>query len=83
MYCAVLSHFSCAQLCATPQTVTCLAPLSMGLSRPEYWSRLPFLLPGDLPNPRIKPMTLVAPAMQADSLLLSHWGSPLVVPCGI
>ena len=83
MCCAVLSRFSCARLCATQWTVTLQAPLSIGLSRPEYWSGLPFLPPGDLPNPRIKPVTLVAPALQADSLLLSHWGSPLIVACGI
>ena len=47
------------------------APLSMELSRQEYWSGLPFPSPGDLPNPGIKP---VSPALQADSLPLSHWG---------
>jgi len=45
----------------------------MGFSRQEYWSGLPFPPPGDLPNPRIKP---VSPALQADSLLLSHQGRP-------
>ena len=39
--------------------------LSMGFSRQEYWSGLPFLSPGDLPNPGIKPWS---PALQADSL---------------
>ena len=51
---------------ATPWTVTCQAPLSMGFSRQEYWSGLPFPSPGDLPNPGIKPRS---PASQADSLL--------------
>ena len=46
----------------------------MGFSRQEYWSGLPFASPGDLPNPEIKP---VSPALQADSLPLSHLGSPL------
>ena len=45
--------------------VACQAPLSMELSRQEYWSGLPFLSPGDLPNPGIKPRS---PALQADSL---------------
>ena len=36
---------------ATPWTVACQAPLSMGFSRQEYWSGLPFPSPGDLPNP--------------------------------
>ena len=40
---------------ATLWTVARQAPLSMGFSRQEYWSGLPFLLPGDLPHPGIKP----------------------------
>ena len=44
------------------------APLSMGFSRQEYWSGLPFLPPGDLPYPGIKPASLMPPALQADSL---------------
>ena len=43
----------------------CQAPLSMGFSRQEYWSRLPFASPGDLSDPGIKPGS---PAVQADSL---------------
>ena len=45
--------------------IACQAPLSMELSRQEYWSRWPFPSPGDLPNPGIK---LWSPALQADSL---------------
>ena len=48
---------------ATPQTVARQAPLSMGLSRQEHWSGLPFPTPGDLPNPGIKPESLVSPAL--------------------
>ena len=44
MYCAVLSHFSRVRLFATPRTIARQAPLSMGFSRQEYWSGLPFLL---------------------------------------
>ena len=40
---------------ATPWTVAYQAPLSLGFSRQEYWSRLPFSSPGDLPDPGIKP----------------------------
>ena len=40
---------------ATPWTVARQAPLSMGFSRQEYWSGLPFPSPGDLPDPGIKP----------------------------
>ena len=61
------------QLFATPWTVQ--APLSMGFPRQEYWSRLPFPPPGDLPHPGIEPLSLASPALQVDSLLLSHLGS--------
>ena len=40
---------------ATPWTVVCQAPLSMGFSRQEYWSGLPFPFAGDLPDPGIEP----------------------------
>ena len=53
------------------------APLSVGLSRQEYWSGLSFPLPGDIPDPGIEPKSPVSPALQVDSLLLSHWRSPL------
>jgi len=53
------------QLFETPWTVAGQAPLSMGFSRQEYWSGLPFPSPGDLPNPGIKPWS---PAWQADAL---------------
>ena len=45
----------------------------MGFPRHEYWSGLPFPSPGDISNPEIE---LASPDWQADSLLLSHWGSP-------
>ena len=63
--CAVLS---CSALfdSATPWNAACQAPLSMGFSRQEYWSGLPFPPPGDLPNPEIEPR---CPTLQADSLL--------------
>ena len=49
----------------TPWTVAHQAPLPMGLSTQEYWSGLPFLSPGDLPKPGIKPGSLTS---QVDSL---------------
>ena len=64
-----LSH---VWLFATPLTVAHQSPLSMGFSRQEYWSGLPFPSPGDLCNPGIEPGY---PAWQADSLPLSHLGS--------
>ena len=51
----------------TPWTVAYQAPLSMGFSRQEYWSEVPFPSPGDLPNPGIEPRS---PALQADALTL-------------
>ena len=60
-----VKSLSCVRLFATPWTVAHQAPLSMGFSRQEYWSGLPFPSPGDLPNPGIKPRS---PALQADAL---------------
>ena len=44
----------------------------MGFSRQEYWSGLPFRLPGDLPDPGIEPTSPVSTALQVVCLLLSH-----------
>ena len=60
-------------LCASPGTVVLQAPLSLGFSWKEDWSGLLCPLPEDLPDPGIEP---VSPALQADSLPLSLWGSP-------
>ena len=75
----MLSCFSCVQLFAIPWTIARKAPLSMGFSRQEYWSGLPFPPPGKLPKSGIQTSTLVSPTLQADSLLLSHWGSLLLL----
>ena len=63
------SYCSVARLCltVTPWTIACQVPLSGGFPRQEYWSGLPF------PSPGIEP---VSSAWQADSLPLSHLGSP-------
>ena len=58
-----LSH---VRLFATPWTVAYQASPSMGFSRQEYWSGLPFPSPGDLPDPGIKPGS---PALEADALI--------------
>ena len=47
----------------TPWTVACQAPLSVGSPKQECWSGLPFSSPGDLPDPGIKPASLVSPAL--------------------
>ena len=48
---------------ATPWTEAPQAPLSMEFSRQEHWSGLPFPAPGVLPNPRIKPVSLMSPTL--------------------
>ena len=53
----LLGRFSRVRLCATPWTVARQAPPSMGFSRQEYWSGLPFPSPGHLPDPGIKPVS--------------------------
>ena len=57
----------------TPLTVALQAPLSMGFSRQEYWSGLPFPSPGDQDDPQIKPES---PALQAGSLPFEPPGKP-------
>ena len=52
-------------------------PLSIEFPRQEHRSGLSFPLPGDIPDPGIEPKSPVSPALQVDSLLLSHWRSPL------
>ena len=75
----VLSRFCRVRLFGTPWTVAHQAPLSLGFSRQECWSGLPCLPPGDLPNPGIEPGSPESPALEANSLLLSHQGSPIKV----
>ena len=60
-----VKSLSRVQLFATPWTVAHQAPPSMGFSRQEYWSGLPFPSPGDLPDPGIESRS---PALQADTL---------------
>ena len=77
-----VKSLSRVRLFATPWTVAYHAPPpSMGFSRQEYWSGLPFPSPGNLPNPGIEPGS---PAMQTDALTsvphplknLSHSSQP-------
>ena len=72
-YTCMLSQFSHVWLFLTSWIVACQAPLSMWFSRQEHWSGLLCPPPGFLPNPGIKPMS---PALQVDSLLLSHQRNP-------
>ena len=69
--------FSRVRLFVTLGTVARQAPLSMGFSRQEYWSGLPFPPPADLPDPGIKPASPVSPALPMGSLLSEPSGKPL------
>ena len=76
-YVCMLSHISCVRLCTTPCTVALQAPLSMEFSRQEYWSGLPFLYPGDLPDPGIKPASFMSPALTGGFFTTSTiWEAP-------
>ena len=59
----VLSRFSPVWLSVSLWTAAHQAPLSMGFTRQEYWSGLPFPSPGDLPHQGIKPTSLMSPAL--------------------
>lgn len=59
-----------------PWTVAHKAPLSMGFSMQEYWSGLSCPPSWDRPNPGVEYESPMAPALQADSLSVSHQGSP-------
>ena len=75
----MLSHLSRFQLLATLWTGSPAVhgiPLSMGVSRQEYWSGLPFPSPGDLPKPGIEPRS---PTLQADTLPSELPGKPDLV----
>ena len=66
----MLSRFSHVQLYATPWTVARHAPLSIGFSRQEYWSGLPFLSLEDRPNPGIEPESVTSPVVFAGRRVL-------------
>ena len=58
-----VKSLSCVRLFVTPWTVAHQDPLSRGFSRQEYWSGMPFAPKEDLPDPQIKPASLVSPAL--------------------
>jgi len=76
VHACMLSRFSRVRLFVTPWTIACQAPLSMTFSKQEEWNGLPCPPPGIFPTPGIKPVSPASPALQSDSLPLSHWGSP-------
>ena len=73
----MLGRFSHVQLFATLWTIVHQSPLSMGCSRQESWSGLPCPPPGDLPNPGIKPTSLISPALAGGFFTTSAtWEAP-------
>ena len=72
--------FSSAQLICNPMDCSLPGSFVHGILQQEYWSGLPFPLPGDLPHPGIEPVFLY---QQAYSLLLGHLGSPVRVYSGV
>ena len=75
MCACMLSHISHVQLFATLQIVAHQS-LSIEFSMQEYWSGLPYPPPGDLPDPGIKPMSLVSPALAGRFFTTEPPGSP-------
>ena len=89
----MLSCFSRIRLFATLWAIGHQAPLSMGFPRQEHWSGLPCPPPGDLPDPGIKPTSLMSPALAGRSFATGatweafKWenvrgdGSPCLIIC--
>ena len=67
---------SCVRLFATPWTVACQVPLTMGFSRQEYWRGLPFPPSGGLSDPGTEPMSLTSPALTGRFFTTEPPGKP-------
>ena len=76
MRCACARLLSRVQLFATPGTLAHQAPLSMRFFRQEYWSRLLFPPPGDLPKPGIKPESRASSALAGGFFISEPPGKP-------
>ena len=81
MHAGMLSHFSHVWLFETLWTVAHQAPLSMGFSRQGYWSGLPCLPPGDLPDPGIEPVSHVSCIGRLVLYRWHHLGIPSLTAC--
>ena len=73
LQCVKVKSLSHVRLLANPWTTAHQGPPSLGFSRQEYWNGLPFLPPGDIPDPGIEPGS---PALQSDTLLSESPGKP-------
>ena len=72
----MMNYLLVSQLCLTLCDAPTPASLSTGLPRQEYWSRLPFPFPGDLPNPGIELMSLMSPALAGGFFTIVPSGNP-------
>ena len=75
--CGCLVAKSCLTVCSSIDYIAWQAPLSMGFSRLEYWSGLPFPSPGDLPDPGSKLASPVSPALAGRYFTIEPPGKPL------
>ena len=76
----MLSRFSHVLLFAAPWTVASQASLSMGVFRQEYWSGLPCPPPGNLPDPEIELVSLMAPALAREFFTTSATWEAQIIP---
>ena len=74
--CVCAQSLSHVQLFGPPWTPTHQTPLSMEFSRQEYWNGLPFPTPGDLPDPGMKPLSLMSPALASGFFITAPPGKP-------
>ena len=89
LYDIVISYFpdityhmrvlNCVRLFDTPQPVAHQTSLSMAFSRQEYWSRLPFPTPGDLPHPGIEPVSHASPVLAGRFVTTATPRKPLLI----
>ena len=70
-------HAQSSPTLVTPRTIARQAPLSMGFSQKEYWSGLPFPLPGDLPNLGIKLVSPPSPVLLGGFFTTEPPGKPI------
>ena len=78
----IASMFSHIQFSVTLWTVACQAPPSMDFPKPDYWSGLPFPIPGDLPDAGIEPMSPESPALAGRFFIIVPPGKPLSMSPG-
>ena len=81
--CMHSQSLSCVHLFVPLWTVALQPPLPMGFSRQEYWSGLPWLPAGDLPDPGIKPTSLMSPPLAGRFFTTNITREAPIIPGGI